>query len=71
MEIIITKNYEEMSRMAAGIIAREMKRKYNLVLGLTTGGTPVGTYQELVKLHKNEGLDFSKISTFNLDEYIG
>jgi glucosamine-6-phosphate deaminase len=71
MEIIIARNYEDMSRVAAGIIAREIKRKHDLVLGLATGGTPLGTYEELVKIHKNEGLDFSKVTTFNLDEYIG
>ncbi len=71
MEIIIAKDSEDMSRVAAGIIAREIRRKHNLVLGLATGGTPVGTYQELIKLHQNEGLDFSKLTTFNLDEYIG
>ncbi len=71
MEIIITKNYDEMSRVSAGIIAREIKKKHDLVLGLATGDTPVGTYKELVKLHKSEGLDFSKAKSFNLDEYVG
>lgn len=42
-----------------------------IVLGLATGGTPVGVYRELVRMHKEDGLDFSKVTTFNLDEYIG
>ncbi len=71
MEVIIAKSYEDMSRVAAELIAREIKRKHDLVLGLATGGTPVGTYAELVKIHKSDGLDFSKVTTFNLDEYIG
>jgi len=71
MEVIITKNYEEMSRVSAELIAREIKRKHDLILGLATGDTPVGTYKGLVKLHKEEGLDFSKLTVFNLDEYIG
>ena len=71
MEIIITPNYEAMSKTSAAIIAREIKRKHDLVLGLATGDTPVGTYRELAKMHKSEGLDFSKVTTFNLDEYLG
>ncbi len=71
MEIIITPDYEQMSKTSAQIIAREIKRKHDLVLGLATGDTPVGTYKELVKIHKEEGLDFSKVTTFNLDEYVG
>jgi glucosamine-6-phosphate deaminase len=71
MEIIITKNYKEMSVASANIIAKEIKRKHDIILGLATGDTPIGTYQELVRLHKNEGLDFSKVKSFNLDEYVG
>lgn len=71
MEIIITPDYKQMSKTSARIIAREIKKKHDLVLGLATGDTPVGTYEELVKIHKEEGLDFSKVTTFNLDEYIG
>lgn len=71
MEIIIAPDYDQMSKASARIIAREIQRKHDLVLGLATGDTPVGTYQELVKLHKDEGLDFSKVKAFNLDEYVG
>lgn len=71
MEIVITKDYEQMSRTSAQIIAKEIKRKHDLVLGLATGDTPIGAYKALVKIHKEEGLDFSKLTTFNLDEYVG
>jgi glucosamine-6-phosphate deaminase len=71
MEIIITENYQEMSKVSSRIIAREIQKRHDLVLGLATGDTPVGTYKELVKIHKKEGLDFSKVKSFNLDEYVG
>jgi glucosamine-6-phosphate deaminase len=71
MEIIITKDYAEMSQQAAQIIADQVLAKPNSVLGLATGGTPVGTYQELVRMHREGILDFSKVVTFNLDEYVG
>jgi glucosamine-6-phosphate deaminase len=70
MEIIITESYEEMSQLAASMIERQLLRKPSSVLGLATGSTPVGTYQALVRKHKEEGLDFSKVITFNLDEYL-
>ncbi len=71
MEIIISKDYDELSRTAAGIIRDQVTAKPNSVLGLATGGTPIGTYKELIRMHKEEGLDFSKVTTFNLDEYVG
>jgi glucosamine-6-phosphate deaminase len=71
MEVIITPNYDEMSKVSANLIAREIKKKHDMVLGLATGDTPIGTYRELVRLHKEEGLDFSKVKSFNLDEYVG
>jgi len=71
MNIIIRENYEQMSKYAAEIIAGYVKSKPNCVLGLATGSTPIGTYQELVRMHRDEGLDFSEVKTFNLDEYLG
>lgn len=71
MDILIRKDYEEMSRAAAEIIAGLIQTKPNCVLGLATGSTPIGTYKELIRMHKNEGLGFSRITTFNLDEYLG
>ncbi|RJP35336.1 MAG: glucosamine-6-phosphate deaminase [Candidatus Omnitrophota bacterium] len=71
MEVIIKKDYEAMSKEAALIVANLVKNIPNCVLGLATGSTPIGLYKELIRMHKNEGLDFSKVTTFNLDEYCG
>ena len=71
MEVIITTDYDELSWVAAQIIRRQIIRKPDSVLGLATGGTPIGTYKQLIRLHREEGLDFSKVTTFNLDEYLG
>lgn len=71
MDIIIKENYEEMSKCAANIIAICIKSKPSCVLGLATGATPLGTYRELIKMHRDDGLDFSQVKTFNLDEYLG
>lgn len=71
MRVVITANYLEMSKVAAGLVASQIASKPNSVLGLATGSTPLGTYRELIRMHKEEGLDFSQVKTFNLDEYIG
>lgn len=71
MEVIVTKNREEMSKRAAALIAEEIKRKPNALLALSTGSSPIGTYQELIRLHREEGLDFSKVRALNMDEYVG
>ncbi|HOK55750.1 MAG TPA: glucosamine-6-phosphate deaminase [bacterium] len=71
MRVIITKSYEEMSKEAAKIVKDLIKKKPNCVLGLATGSTPIGLYQELIRIHKEENLDFSNVITFNLDEYYG
>jgi len=71
MEVIIKQNFEDVSKLAAQMIADIVRKKPNAILGLATGSTPVGTYKELIRLHKEEGLDFSKVTTFNLDEYVG
>ena len=60
-----------MSRKAANIIAAQMVLKPNSVLGLATGSTPVGTYKHLIEANKNGDIDFSEITTINLDEYQG
>ncbi len=70
MDIIVRENHEQMSKYAASVIGGLVKSKPNCVLGLATGSTPIGTYKELIKMHK-EGLDFSQVKTFNLDEYLG
>ena len=71
MQLIIEKDYSAMSKKAAQIFANGIRQKPDLVLGLATGGTPIGTYQELIRMHREEGLDFSKVVSFNLDEYYG
>ena len=71
MRVIIVKDYEEISRKAAKTVSDRLRRKPNLVLGLPAGGTPLGMYQELIKAHKEKGLDFSRVRSFNLDEYCG
>ena len=71
MRIIRTKNYEEMSRKAAAIISAQVLIKPDCVLGLATGGTPVGTYKNIVEWYKNGDLDFSEVTSVNLDEYRG
>lgn len=71
MEIRVSKTYEELSRRAAGLVAAVINAKPNAVLGLATGSSPIGLYRELARMHKDEGLDFSQVTTFNLDEYVG
>jgi len=71
MRVWIVNDYEEMSKKAADVVAELVSRKPGCVLGLATGSTPEGLYRELVRRHKEEGLDFSKVKTFNLDEYYG
>ncbi|MDO8730836.1 MAG: glucosamine-6-phosphate deaminase, partial [Candidatus Omnitrophota bacterium] len=71
MEVVVKETPEEMSKLSAELIAEVVRRKPRAVLGLATGSTPLGTYKELIRLHKQEGLDFSRVVTFNLDEYVG
>ena len=71
MTIIEAKNYDDLSIKAAAIIAAQILKKPSSVLGLATGSSPIGTYQELIKMNKSGIIDFSEIKTVNLDEYIG
>lgn len=71
MRIFIEKNYRSMSKKAALLVASQITLKPNSVLGLATGGTPLGMYRELVKMYNRNEVDFSEVSTFNLDEYFG
>jgi len=71
MEVIVEKTYVEMSRAAAREVADVINAKPNAVLGLATGSTPLGLYQELARMHKHGELDLSHVTTFNLDEYVG
>ena len=71
MQICKVKNYQELSRKAANLIAAQIILKPDSVLGLATGSSPVGTYDRLVEMYQDGDLDFSEITTVNLDEYKG
>jgi glucosamine-6-phosphate deaminase len=71
MEVIISANYQDLSKAAARFVADVLNTKPDAVLGMATGSTPLGLYQELVRMHREENLDFSQVTTFNLDEYVG
>jgi glucosamine-6-phosphate deaminase len=71
MRVLIVKNYDEMSKEAGKIVKNRLEQKPDLVLGLATGSTPLGLYQELVRMHKKDSVSFAKTRTFNLDEYLG
>lgn len=71
MRVIIEPDSQVASRRAARVVADLIRKKPNCVLGLATGSSPLGTYRELIRLHKEEALDFSRVTTFNLDEYVG
>lgn len=71
MEVIIQPTYTQLAEVAAEIIRDALLKKPNLVLGLATGSTPIGLYKALVRMHETDGLDFSDVTTFNLDEYVG
>lgn len=71
MRIIIEQDSGAVARRAASFIADLLRRRPACVLGLATGSSPIGTYQELIRLHREERLDFSQATTFNLDEYAG
>ena len=71
MRIYVTENYQEMSRQAANILSAQIILKPDCVLGLATGSSPIGTYDQLVEWYKKGDLDFSEVKTVNLDEYKG
>lgn len=71
MKVIVCENYEAVSRAGADIIEKVVRENPTCTLGLATGSSPVGMYKELARRCKEEGLDFSKIHSVNLDEYVG
>src|SRR5262245_13953947 len=71
MEIIIKSTLAETQQEAAQILQRQIRRKRRSVLGLATGSTPIGVYAILCEMHARGELDFSQVTTFNLDEYVG
>ncbi len=71
MKTVVTNSYDEMSMAAAKEIAKQILAKPDSVIGFATGSTPIGLYKELIRYHEEGIVDFSKITAFNLDEYIG
>ena len=71
MKVVVFESSNWVVKRAAKIVAESIAQKPNLVLGLATGSSVVGFYRELIKLYKKSLVDFSKVRTFNLDEYIG
>ena len=71
MLVIIHPNKEAASIQAAKLVADQVRRKPDSILGLSTGNTPLATYTELIRMYGDEDLDFSNVTTFNLDEYFG
>lgn len=70
MRVLVTPDYESLSQTAADLIIKAIRAKPTLRLGLPTGNTPVGLYEELVKKHRGGSLDLSQVTTFNLDEFL-
>ena len=71
MQVFVYKNEAEVGKAAGMIVASEILKKPVCILGLATGSTPIPTYQEMIRMNKEGILDFSKVRSFNLDEYIG
>ncbi len=71
MKVVAVKDFKEMSQLAAAMISHQVKEKPNTVLGLATGGTVVGTYEELIKDHGQNKTTYENVQTVNLDEYLG
>ncbi|WP_080875353.1 glucosamine-6-phosphate deaminase [Oceanobacillus timonensis] len=71
MNIIRAENYKEMSQLAAKKLVEQINEKSDSVLGLATGSTPEGLYEEIIKAHKEDNISFKDVTTFNLDEYVG
>lgn len=69
MKVIVCENYDEMSLKAAEILKRQLDEKPDSILGFATGSTPVGTYKRLIDMYNKKEIDFSRVTSFNLDEY--
>ena len=69
MKVIVCDNYEAISAEGAKLIANQLKEKSNSILGLATGSTPVGMYRKLIEMNQKGEIDFSDVTSFNLDEY--
>ena len=71
MKIIRARDYQHLSRQAANILSAQVILKPDSVLGLATGSSPIGTYQQLIAWEHKGDVDFRQVSTVNLDEYVG
>ena len=71
MKFITTQTYEKLSRQAANIISAQVIMKPDCVLGLATGSSPIGVYRQLIDWYNKGDIDFSQVTTVNLDEYVG
>lgn len=71
MNVKVMKDYEDLSQIAANEIEEQVKAAPASVLGLATGGTPLGTYKHIIKGYEQKGIDYSNVSALNLDEYVG
>lgn len=71
MKVIITENYEEMSKVASQILIDIVKNNPTAILGLATGSSPIGTYENMAKDHRENGTSYKTVRTVNLDEYVG
>jgi glucosamine-6-phosphate deaminase len=71
MKVIVTENYEEMSKKAAEVVIEIVKNNPNAVLGFATGSSPIGLYQNMIKDHKENGTSYKDVTSVNLDEYVG
>ena len=71
MKFITVDTYEKLSRQAANIISAQVILKPDSVLGLATGSSPLGTYKQLIEWYEKGDVDFSKVTSVNLDEYVG
>jgi glucosamine-6-phosphate deaminase len=71
MEIIIKKNYEEVSQVAANMVIKGILINNRLILGLATGSSPIGLYNNLIDAFESNIISFKNVKTYNLDEYVG
>lgn len=71
MEVVIKADEIEASKLGAKIVARVIRENAKATLGLATGSTPLALYSELIRMHREDGLSFKDVTTFNLDEYVG
>jgi glucosamine-6-phosphate deaminase len=71
MEVVVQLDPDKVCKYAASVVAEQIRKKPTSVFGLAAGSSQLGMYLELIRLHREEGLDFSQVKTFNLDEYVG